>query len=47
MAVDRHWTVDADGPCRWVVHRTDTEAEDFDEVTLTKFSSGAGFRFGR
>jgi hypothetical protein len=47
MAVDRHWTVDADGPCRWVAHRADTTAEDFDEVMLTKLSSGAAFRFRR
>ena len=47
MAVDPHWVVDPDGPGRWVARRTDTAADDFDEVVLTKFSSGAAFEFGR
>jgi len=47
MGVDRYWTVDADGPCRWVAHRTADPAEDLDEVMLTKLSSGAAFRFRR
>ena len=43
--VDRHWVVEPDGPGRWIVRRTDTLAEDFDEVTLTKFSTGVAFAF--
>ena len=45
MAVDPHWTVDGDGPGRWVVRRTEEIADDFDEVTLTKFSTGVTFDF--
>jgi len=47
MGVDPHWTVDADGSRRWIVHRTDTPAQDLDEVTLTKFSTGVAFGFSR
>jgi len=47
MGVDPHWTVEPDGTGRWVAHRSETAATEFDEVTLTKFSTGAAFAFQR
>jgi len=47
MAVDPHWTVEPDGAGRWVAHRSESAADEFDEVTLTKFSSGVAFAFRR
>jgi len=47
MAVDPHWTVEPDGAGRWVAHRSAEPATEFDEVTLTKFSTGAAFTFRR
>jgi hypothetical protein len=47
MGVDPRWTVDADGSRRWIAYRTDTPAQDLDEVTLTKFSTGVAFGFSR
>jgi hypothetical protein len=46
-AVDPHWLVHPDGPCRWVVRRSDEPADELSEVTLTKFSTGAAFGFER
>ncbi|HJR24113.1 MAG TPA: hypothetical protein VJ804_01460 [Acidimicrobiales bacterium] len=46
-AVDPHWRVDADGPDRWVVTRSDEPTAERDEVKLTKFSGGATFVFVR
>lgn len=45
--VDPHWSVRADGPCRWVASRGDVAAPEMDEVTLTKFSTGVAFTFER
>jgi hypothetical protein len=47
MSVDPHWTVDPDGVGKWVAHRSATPATEFDEVTLTKFSTGVAFGFTR
>ena len=47
MGVDPHWTVEADGEQRWIVSRSATPASEFDEVTLTKFSTGVAFGFER
>ena len=47
MGVDPHWTVDPDGDGRWVAHRSEAAAAELDEVTLTKFSTGAAFAFQR
>jgi hypothetical protein len=46
-AVDPHWHVTADGPCRWVVQRGEEAADELGEVTLTKFSTGVAFGFDR
>jgi hypothetical protein len=46
-AVDPHWQVTADGPCRWVVQWGDEAADELGEVTLTKFSTGVAFGFDR
>jgi hypothetical protein len=46
-AVDPHWHVTPDGPCRWVVRRGDEPADELGEVTLTKFSTGVAFGFER
>ncbi len=45
--VDPHWAARPDGPRRWRVERAPAPAAELDEVTLTKFSSGARFRFVR
>jgi hypothetical protein len=47
MSVDPHWTVEADGVGKWLVYRSATAAAEFDEVTLTKFSTGVAFGFTR
>jgi hypothetical protein len=47
MGVDPHWTVEADGERTWVAYRSETPAAEFDEVTLTKFSTGVAFGFNR
>jgi hypothetical protein len=47
MGVDPHWTVEADGVGQWVARRSDTAEAEFDEVTLTKFSTGVAFGFTR
>jgi hypothetical protein len=46
-AVDPHWHVTTDGPCRWVVERGDDPADELGEVTLAKFSTGVAFGFDR
>jgi hypothetical protein len=46
-AVDPHWHVTADGPCRWVVQWGEEPADELGEVTLTKFSTGVAFGFDR
>ena len=46
-AVDPHWHVTADGPCRWVVQRGTDAADELGEVTLAKFSTGMAFGFDR
>jgi hypothetical protein len=46
-AVDPHWHVTPDGPCRWVVQRGEEAADELGEVTLTKFSTGVAFGFDR
>ena len=46
-AVDPHWAVTPEGPCRWVVRRGDEVAPEFSEVTVTKFSTGVAFGFDR
>ncbi len=46
-AVDPHWHVVADGPCRWVVERGAEPADELSEVTLAKFSTGVAFGFDR
>jgi hypothetical protein len=45
MGVDPHWTVEPEGTHRWVVSRGSVAAPEFDEVMLTKFSTGAAFEF--
>ena len=47
MAVDPRWTVEPSGPGRWVARRGVDAATELDEVTLTKFSTGAAFAFTR
>jgi len=47
MGVDPHWTVEPDGVHKWVVHRSGAAGTEFDEVTLTKFSTGVAFGFTR
>ncbi len=47
MGVDPHWTVEPDGEHKWVAHRSDAPGTEFDEVTLTKFSTGVAFGFKR
>jgi len=47
MGVDPHWTVEPDGEHEWVAHRSDAPGSEFDEVTLTKFSTGVAFGFKR
>ena len=47
MGVDPHWTVEPDGEHEWVAHRSDAPGTEFDEVTLTKFSTGVAFGFKR
>jgi hypothetical protein len=47
MGVDPHWTVRSDGVGKWVARRTNEAAAEFDEVTLTKFSTGVAFGFTR
>ncbi len=44
-AVDPHWTVRPEAPGRWVAERGDEALAELDEVTLTRFSSGARFAF--
>jgi hypothetical protein len=46
-AVDPHWAVTSDGPCRWVVQRGDEVAPELSEVTIAKFSTGVAFGFDR
>jgi hypothetical protein len=46
-AVDPHWAVVSDGPCRWVVQRGDEASKELGEVTVTKFSTGVAFGFDR
>jgi hypothetical protein len=46
-AVDPHWHVTADGPCRWTVQRGAEPADELGEVTLAKFSTGVAFGFDR
>ncbi|MEZ5321317.1 MAG: hypothetical protein R2698_04435 [Microthrixaceae bacterium] len=50
MGVDRHWVVERDGSdagpvTRWTARRSDVAATELDDVTLTKFSTGAKFHF--
>lgn len=45
MGVDPHWQARPDGPNRWIASRSDEPAQEFDEVTLVKFSTGAAFTF--
>jgi hypothetical protein len=47
MGVDPHWTVESDGVGQWVARRSAEAAAEFDEVTLTKFSTGVAFGFTR
>jgi hypothetical protein len=47
MGVDPHWTVRSEGLRKWVATRNADSAKEFDEVMLTKFSTGARFRFTR
>ena len=46
-AVDPHWAVTPDGPCRWLVQRGEEAARELGEVTLAKFSTGVAFGFDR
>ena len=46
-AVDPHWTVEPGGPGAWVVRRGSAPMAEFDEVTVTKFSTGVAFGFER
>jgi hypothetical protein len=46
-AVDPHWAVVPDGPCRWVAERGDEATKELGEVTVTKFSTGVAFGFDR
>ncbi len=46
-AVDPHWHVTTDGPCRWVVQWDPEAADELGEVTLAKFSTGVAFGFDR
>lgn len=45
--VDPHWHVEPDGRDRWTVTRRDEPVAPYEEVALTKISTGAGFRFRR
>lgn len=45
MGVDPHWQARGDGASRWIVSHSDEPAQEFDEVTLVKFSTGAAFQF--
>jgi len=45
--VDPHWSVRPEGRGSWRVERTEAPADELPEVTLTKFSTGAAFRFDR
>lgn len=45
--VDPHWSVTPTGERRWRVERSAQPGPELDEVTVTKFSTGARFRFAR
>jgi len=45
-AVDPHWFAERAGRRRWKVLRGSEPQKELDEVTVTKFSTGARFRFG-
>ncbi len=46
-ATDPYWTVESDGVARWVAYRSESPTAEYDEVTLTKFSTGVAFGFER
>lgn len=46
-AVDPHWSVQADGPDRWVATRGATPVDELPEVKVTRFSTGATHVFIR
>lgn len=46
-AVDPHWSLREETPGRWTVERTGSTHPELDEVTLTRFSTGAAFDFRR